>query len=590
MPKAVCFWRLGIKIGVLAVLCLSGLITTPAETPDFPERMPIVERPFPEDPDKFSFAIIGDKTGGGLDKWPVFDRAVAEINLLEPDFAIMVGDLIQGDTENVDTLKAEWAEFWQHESGLNVPFLPLPGNHDITNRVMYEYWRDTLGRTYSTFTYKNCLFILLNTEERHNPVYTDRNWAEGWFGAEQTRYAVDALERHRNVRHTFVLLHRPVWLYENSGWAPIEAALGDRAYTVFAGHHHNLTLHTRDDRRYFVLGATGGGLAPKDAPEAGAFDHYSIVTVEGEEAGVAIIKPGNVYPADISTADFKARLSELLTFKTDFNHDRTEPLSNGILEITIENRLEKRVAVEVGFHENETWQPAPHRSAFTVEPGKTARGIVRLTTASDTLLPFPIYDYAILYGGEQIKSGRNLFNPINSSEMRVLKNWMLLGPFELGTTEPSSDTTAIPPSFQTSEPPSVTAKDTGNTADTDWQEHRSETDRINVDAAFGEPDRAFGYGVTHIRSPDARTVFAQIRWGCDLGRLFLNGVAVPGAGVPGASLFRGRVHLELRLKAGWNVLTVQSGDYNGAWDFQLEIADGKDELQFRAHPPTAIEE
>ena len=87
----------------------------------------MVERPFSDDPDKFSFAIIGDKTGGGQDKWHVFDRAIAEINALKPDFAIMVGDLIQGYTTDLEQIESEWREFWGHESALEAPFIPLPG-------------------------------------------------------------------------------------------------------------------------------------------------------------------------------------------------------------------------------------------------------------------------------------------------------------------------------------------------------------------------------------------------------------------------------------------------------------------------------
>ena len=119
---------------LLLFLVVTG--TAIAQAPDFPDRMPIVERPFSADPDKFTFAIIGDKTGGGLDKWHIFDRAISEINSLQPDFAIMVGDLIQGVTTDIAQLDAEWEEFWQHESPLTIPFLPLPGNHDITNPVM----------------------------------------------------------------------------------------------------------------------------------------------------------------------------------------------------------------------------------------------------------------------------------------------------------------------------------------------------------------------------------------------------------------------------------------------------------------------
>ena len=38
----------------------------------------------------------------------------------------------------------------------------------------------------------------------------------------------------------------PLWLQKNTGWEKlIETQLGDRDYTVFAGHHHKLTLYDR---------------------------------------------------------------------------------------------------------------------------------------------------------------------------------------------------------------------------------------------------------------------------------------------------------------------------------------------------------
>ena len=72
------------KITAAFVLCVAITGIAAAQSPEFPERMPIVERPFSADPDKFSFAIIGDKTGGGLDKWHVFDRSIDEINTTKP--------------------------------------------------------------------------------------------------------------------------------------------------------------------------------------------------------------------------------------------------------------------------------------------------------------------------------------------------------------------------------------------------------------------------------------------------------------------------------------------------------------------------
>jgi hypothetical protein len=557
---------------------------TIAQKPDFPERMPIVERPFSDDPDKFTFAIIGDKTGGGLDKWHIFDRAIDEINILKPDFAIMVGDLIQGDTTDIKQLAAEWKEFWDHQSDLIVPFLPLPGNHDITNRVMYDYWEKHIGRTYSAFTYKNCLFLLLNTEEWHT---NSGEWTN-WFGQEQIEYAKSQLAQHADVRHTFVMLHRPLWLQKHSGWEEIEAALGERAYTVFAGHYHNLTLHTRNDRRYFVLGATGGGFTPQTVREYGAFDHYSLVTVDDEEVNVAIIEPGNIHPADISTAAFKNKVSSLLKFELDFNLNKYEPFSSGTLEITLENTLEKLLKFEIVFDPNQNWQISPNQLSFETKPGQTTKTTVALSVPSDNFLPFPIYKYSVLYGGEQLLSGRKLFHPIDRVLMRVLKNWMLLGPFDLGITQAPANTDEIPHSFLEIPLPELNLEKTyqGKAGEIKWQEHKAESENIELREIFGNAELTYIYAMSYIKSPDARHVFAQIRWGGNLGRIYLNGVEIPGAAIPGKHLYSWWAHFELPLKEGWNTLTILSGDYNGYWDFRMEIADTTDALEFKAKPTT----
>ena len=575
------------KIITASILCLVITAITTAQTPEFPERMPIVERPFSDDPDKFSFAIIGDKTGGGLDKWPVFDRAIDEINTLKPDFAIMVGDLIQGDTRDLEQLAAEWKEFWHHESDLIVPFLPLPGNHDITNPVMYDYWKEHLGRTYSAFTYKNCLFIMLNTEEWHHPDKAEAwDWEKGWFGEVQTKYVEDELAKHPNVRHTFVLMHRPLWLQENSGWERIEAALGERAYTVFAGHYHNLTLHTRNDRRYFVLGATGGGFTPQAVREYGAFDHYSLVTVDNEEVNIAIIEPGNIYPADLSTAAFKQKIGKLLTFKPQFDLNRDELLSSGHLEITLENTLEKQLQLEIAFNPHPNWQIAPNQLSLQAKPGQTTKTTVTLSAPSDAFLPLPIYTYSARYGGEQLLNSRNLFHPIAREDMHVLKDWMLLGPFALGVAAAPADQNDVPQSFLEIPLPGSNFDKTyqGQSGEITWQEHRSESERINLNAVFAEAELAYGFGTTYIKSPDERRVFAQIGWGSNLGRVYLNGVGISGAAIPGEHLFSWWAHFELPLKAGWNTLTILSGDYNGWWDYRMEVADPMNVLQFSTKP------
>jgi Icc-related predicted phosphoesterase len=122
-------------------------------------NIPSLKRAFTSDPDKFDFAIIGDKTGGGEQNWPIFDRAVEEINLLNPDFAMTIGDHIQGYSNDVNAVEKMWKEYMDHLSVLKMPVILVPGNHDISNTMMYNYWKEKLGKTYFSFNYKGCHFI-----------------------------------------------------------------------------------------------------------------------------------------------------------------------------------------------------------------------------------------------------------------------------------------------------------------------------------------------------------------------------------------------------------------------------------------------
>ncbi|HOT37998.1 MAG TPA: hypothetical protein PLT86_15150, partial [Candidatus Latescibacteria bacterium] len=64
-------------------------------------------------PDKFTFAILGDRTGSDRQSWRIFDRSVEEINLSRPDFVIMVGDMIEGH-DYPEEVAAQWEEFQSH--------------------------------------------------------------------------------------------------------------------------------------------------------------------------------------------------------------------------------------------------------------------------------------------------------------------------------------------------------------------------------------------------------------------------------------------------------------------------------------------
>jgi hypothetical protein len=267
-----------------AIYSLSGAAQQPpavAElTVEVQDRNPWTTLELNNRREDFQFAIVTDLTGG--QRPGIFSKAVERINLLQPEFVMSVGDLIQGETTDPGQWALEWSDFQSKVEQLKMPFFFCAGNHDISNRRMSGEWDRKFGRSYYSFVYRNVLFLVLNTEEqplRRRNVYN--------IGVEQQQWARRVLAENENVRWTFVFMHKPAWDYPDldpvrGGWTPIEDALRGRPYTVFAGHKHEYAKFERRGRDYFML-ATTGGKSDLRGLDAGEFDHFMWVTVAGDK-------------------------------------------------------------------------------------------------------------------------------------------------------------------------------------------------------------------------------------------------------------------------------------------------------------------
>jgi UDP-2,3-diacylglucosamine pyrophosphatase LpxH len=229
---------------------------------------------FNNDPSIIRFAIMGDRTGGMLPG--VFQRGVEKVNLMQPEFVISVGDLIDGYTTDPNVWDAQWNEFDGIIDRLGMRFFYVPGNHDISNELLLEEWVKRRGDPYYHFVYKNVLFLVVHTED--GPGVTSG------ISDEQNVYFERVLAANPDVRWTFIFKHRPLWNYEDKlGFERIESALDGRNYTLFSGHHHHY-FHTRhNSMKHYILGTTGGG-SDLRGWQFGEFEHITWVTlpVEGE--------------------------------------------------------------------------------------------------------------------------------------------------------------------------------------------------------------------------------------------------------------------------------------------------------------------
>ena len=344
--------------------------------------------------ENFQFVVVTDRTGGN--RPGVFEQGVAKVNLLQPEFVMSVGDLIQGYTEDLPELNRQWDEFDSFVNQLEMPFFYVPGNHDITNNTMEELWAKRYGKTYYHFVYQDVLFLCLNSEEPVPAV--DGNAAEYhtsdfYLSRKQREYAINTLEANPDVRWTFVFWHKPVWLYENSdnqqlkesipasGWPEIENLLKQRKHTVFAGHIHRYVHQQRNDADYITLATTGGGSALR-GPIFGQFDHVLWVTMTDEGPVMANLLLQGIFDKEFSKEDIEQHLELSMKHKVmriDSKFDDSEPLTSDSVKFTLFNHQDFPAEVTLDFANSKNIEFAENQQTLTIPPNSAISGGVAIS-------------------------------------------------------------------------------------------------------------------------------------------------------------------------------------------------------------------
>ncbi len=337
--------------------------------------------PLNNDPDKFQFAIVTDRTGGH--RPGIFEYGVTRLNLLQPEFVLSVGDLIEGYTEDTVELNRQWTEFNGFINDLEMPFFYVAGNHDYTNQTMVKLWRRQFGVDYYYFVYKNVLFLCLNSEEGAtaltNPDFTE----------EQVEFVRKTLAEHPNVRWTLAFMHQPLWMRENAkNWLRVEELLKDRKHTVFTGHYHQYALHERNRSDYFVLATTGGGTQLR-GKKMGEMDHIMWVTMTDKGPYYANILLDGIEDKNIVSAEQRAWLEKL-----DNNYPvKVMPIFYdaqvaGALtaKMILKNDLQESQKYTIQFESNPTMSTAQSMIEKTIPVGKSEEIQLNLTPVGKTEL------------------------------------------------------------------------------------------------------------------------------------------------------------------------------------------------------------
>ncbi|MFT7670069.1 MAG: hypothetical protein ACI8X5_002776 [Planctomycetota bacterium] len=397
----------------LLTLCLFLLLGAPIfaiqEDPSAKERFTTdrespVKLPLAEEDDSFIFAVFGDRTGGPSDGVKILAQAVEDVNLIDPDLVMTVGDLVQGYNQTEGWQK-QADEFTGIMQKLTSPWYPVAGNHDV-------YWRGEgrpetehdanyerhFGPLWYAFRHKDCWFVVLYTDEG-NPTTGKKDFhkpAEQRMSPAQLAFLDKTLERTKDARHVFVFLHHPRWHGGQYGddWEQVHQRLATagNVTAVFAGHiHHMVYDGVRDGIEYFTL-ATVGGSQPGIAAEAGYLHHWNLVTVRDGKIAVATFPVGAVIDPRMITADVAAdarRIAndvhpEFLKYpRLEFGQPVDEQVS-----IQIHNPLERALEITLNLGSADIrWQVTPDHHHSLIPPGEARSFDFRALRNSGTVDP-----------------------------------------------------------------------------------------------------------------------------------------------------------------------------------------------------------
>ena len=276
------------------------------------EPSPWTHRNYLDNPEDFHFAIVPDRTGG--DYRGAFTNALAKLNLMRPEFAICVGDLIPAGWLKEDKVRAQQTELTNMLAKVVPPFCVVVGNHDISrseprfpqaNEISTKVWKEHFGPdTYFSFVYKKVLFICLNTMEGR-----DNRPKQCGITPEQYAWFKRTLDENKDARWTCIFMHQPgVW--NTTDWMRFEkeTLVPHGRYTVFAGDWHCYYHARRYGFDYYVLSVAGGTSSvnahvPEKrpillGPEYGEMDHIAWVTMTKDGPVVANLLIDGILPGD----------------------------------------------------------------------------------------------------------------------------------------------------------------------------------------------------------------------------------------------------------------------------------------------------
>lgn len=190
----------------------------------------------------------------------LYEKAVADINRLKPDFVVITGDFVhdRNNRSQMDEFKRITAKIDK-----NIPVYYTPGNHDIgkVDSQNLEIYRKNYGADRFAFIHKGSMFIGLNSCLIKENAYP--------FEQDQYAWLEKKLKKGNRSTHLIVFCHYPFFIrsfdepetYSNIGIANREKYLAlfakNQVDAVFSGHLHNNAVANYGKMQMVITSAVG---------------------------------------------------------------------------------------------------------------------------------------------------------------------------------------------------------------------------------------------------------------------------------------------------------------------------------------------
>lgn len=347
----------------------------------------------------FRMAILSDRTGSHTPG--IYPRIIEEINLLNPDIVVTVGDQIEGYGEDYERSAAEWDSVLALLDAVEAPLYLIAGNHDIWDDTSEGMYTEKTGfEPYYSFDYENTHFVILDVSR----IEDSRD-----FPDEQKAWLVDDLERHRDAENIFVFYHKPLWeqnLPRGASDPMHDIFVAHGVDAVFNGHYHTYFAGDYDGIQYTTIGSSGGGIdtgAPQ--PELrGNFFQFAWVTVTSPGHELAVVELGGVRPRDTITVGLREEIerveSELVSVGAVRAGAAGAPAAP--VTVTIENVSDATLDDVLAWDVPDAWRVEPPEAAVAIPPGATHEVDFRLSRTG------PLYPVPTMSVGYPLSNGRRL--------------------------------------------------------------------------------------------------------------------------------------------------------------------------------------